>query len=154
LTSSGGPPGTVPVSLQVDGRTVETATAAFGETNSSSVSFSALTLPVSGATRGTITIGADALEADNQLNFVLSSDQRMGVLIVEGGASGEGSSYYLDRALANSEEPGFRTEVRGPGQLAGLDLAGYPVIILHQTGIPSGDAGARLRRHVEQGGGL
>ncbi len=154
LTSTGAPPGTVPVSLEVDGRTVETATAAFGETNSSSVTFSPLTLPLSGATRGTITIGADGLDADNQLNFVLSSDQRMGVLIVEGGAAGDGSSYYLDRALANSEEPGFRTEVRRPDQLANFDFSSYPVVILHQTGIPPGDAGDRLRRHAEQGGGV
>lgn len=154
LTSVGVPPGTMPVSLQIDGRTVETVTAAFGETNSTTVAFSALTLPTSGSTRGTIQVGDDGLEADNQLNFVISSDQRMGVLIVEGTSSGDGSSFYLDRALANSEEPGFRTVVRRPGQMAGVDLASTPVVILHETGFPSGDAGDRLRRHVEQGGGV
>lgn len=154
LTSTGTAPATVPVSLQIDGRNVETTTASFGETNSTVVTFSPLTLPTTGSTRGTIRIGDDALAADNQLNFVVGADQRMGVLIVEGGSGNDGSSLYLGRALAIGDNPGFRTETRRPGQLDGFDLASTPVVILHQTGIPAGTAGDRLRRHVEQGGGL
>lgn len=154
LTSNGTPPATLPVTLQIDGRTVETTNANFGETNSTTVSFSPLTLPATGSTRGTIRVGDDALAADNALNFVVGSDQRMGVLIVDGATGTGGASLYLDRALAIGDDPGFRTVTRRPTQLGGFDLASTPVVILHQTGMPSGEAGDRLRRHVEQGGGL
>ena len=154
LTVNGTPPASIPVRLEVDGRQVEGGTASFGEGNSANVTFAPLTLPERGSTRGTIRIDSDNLKADDALNFTLSSDQRMGVLIVNGPGVGEGSSYFLERALSIGNAPGFRVEVRRTGQLTAADIAANPVIIMHQSGIPSGDIGDRLKSHVERGGGL
>ncbi len=154
LVASGPLAGAVPVSLEVDGRVVETRQVEFGEDSSAEVTFSPLTLPTSGATRGVLRIPGDDLEVDNSLNFVLSSDQRIPVVIVEGpGASSDGS-FFLERALAIGNEPGFRTTVRSAGEFRASDLVGNPVVVLNQASFPEGEEGARLRSHVAQGGGL
>jgi hypothetical protein len=144
----------VPVTLEVDGRVIETRTASLGEEGSAMVEFSPLTLPETGAVRGVVRIPDDGLQIDNRFQFVLSPDQRLRVLILNGNGVGDRASYYLDRALAIGDAPGFRTEVRGIGSLRAADLAERPVVILNQTGLPSGDAGEWLKRHVQEGGGL
>lgn len=154
LTGSGTPPPTIPVVLEIDGRPVETMTATFGESNSATVSFSPLTLPESSHTRGTLRVGPDALPIDNELHFVLSADQRMNVLIIEGSGAAPRASYYLERALSIGDAPGFRVTTRRGGQISPAELASNAVIILHQTGVPAGAPGDRLREHVEQGGGV
>jgi hypothetical protein len=154
LTSNGPVPSDLPVQLEIDGRVVETRTASFGEGTSSQVSFAAITLPESGSTRGTLRIPDDGLRVDNAFHFVLSSDQRIGVLIVDGAGTSQGASYFLERALALGAAPGFRAEVRRTGEIRAADLVGNPVVILNQAGLPAGEQGQRLRTHVEQGGGL
>jgi hypothetical protein len=151
-----GPPdltATVPVTLEVDGRAVETRQAALAG-GSATVGFGPLTLPEAGATRGTLRIPADALAIDNEFHFVLSADQRLGVLIVEGPGTARQSSFFLERALAIGASPGFRAEVRRGSEIRAQDLAENPVVILNQVPFPGGEQGDRLRRHVEQGGGL
>jgi len=154
LTVSGPAPSEVPVTLEVDGRTVETQLMSFGEGNSGSVTFSPLTLAESGDSKATLRIPDDAVAVDNVLNFVLSSDQRIPVLILEGSGTTQASSYFLERALAIGSEPGFRAEVRRGGELRAVDLLANPVVILNQTPLPGGVEGDRLREYVEQGGGV
>lgn len=154
LVSNGLVPDEVTVSLDVDGRTVETRTTTFGEGTSGSVTFEPLTLPESGTLRGTVRIPADALQSDNTLHFVLSTDQRIPVLILEGAGTTRGASYFLERALSIGTNPGFRVEVRRGGELRAADLQSNPVVILNQTPMPSGAPGDRLRSYVEEGGGL
>jgi hypothetical protein len=144
----------VPVTLEVDGRAIETRTASLGEEGSATVEFSPLTLPEAGAVRGIVRVPEDGLQIDNQFRFVLSSDQRLRVLILNGNGIGDRASYFVDRALAIGDAPGFRTEVRAIGSLRAADLAERPVVILNQTGLPSGEAGEWLKRHVQEGGGM
>ncbi|MDR0787228.1 MAG: BatA and WFA domain-containing protein [Gemmatimonadota bacterium] len=154
FASNGGVTGDIPVSLEINGRPVETLSLNFGEGNSGSISFSAITLPETGVTRGTVRIPNDLLAADNVFNFVLSSDQRIPVLIMESGTSRTGGSYFLERALSVSGTPGFKPEVRRGGEIRPMDLASNPVVILNQAPFPGGASGERLRQYVEQGGGV
>ncbi len=154
LTTNGMVPGDLPVALEVDGRAVETRTINFGEGSSGYVTFSALTLPETGSTRGTLRIPADVLQADDEFHFVLSSDQRIPVLVVEGAGSTQGASYFLERALSIGSAPGFRPTIRRGGALRAVDLQPNPVVILNQTPFPGGVEGERLRAYVEEGGGV
>jgi hypothetical protein len=62
---------TVPVSLEIEGRTLETIDASIGANASASVSFAPFTL-AEPTVRGTVKAGSDPLVADNAFNFVLS----------------------------------------------------------------------------------
>ncbi len=154
LTANGDVRGDVPVTLEVDGRAVETRQVNFGEGYTGSVTFAALTLPLTGVTRGTVRIPDDVLGADNSFRFVLSSDQRIPVLVLEPAGTGAGGSYFLERALSIGTTPGFRAEIQRGGELRVADLQSNPVVVLNQVPFPGGAQGDRLRRHVEEGGGV
>lgn len=145
-----GAPRSVPVTLEVDGRPVATQSAAL-ENGSATVEFEPLTLPTARASRATLRIPADALPADDQFHFTLAPDPRLKVLVVTGGSA---SSFYLTRALAIGDAPGFAAETRRAGSLSAADLAGRSVIIFDQAPLPGGESGRRLREFVEGGGGL
>ncbi|MEX2584449.1 MAG: BatA domain-containing protein, partial [Gemmatimonadota bacterium] len=153
LTSTGEAVGPLPVTLEVDGRPVETRNVEF-EGGAATVAFSPLTLPESGSTKATLRVPEDALDTDNAFHFVLSSDQRVGVLIVEGAGAPAAASLFLERALTIGDSPGFRPAIRRSGELRAADLTDNAVVILNQTPFPSGEVGERLRTFVEQGGGL
>ncbi|MEX2570711.1 MAG: BatA domain-containing protein [Gemmatimonadota bacterium] len=153
LTAAGPVPEEVLVSLVVDGRTIETRPAQL-DGGSASVRFNPLTLSASGSTRATLRIPDDALGLDNEFHFVLGSDQRVGALIVDGPGADAATSYFLERALAIGNDPGFRTQIRNVSDLQAADLAENSVVILNQAQLPSGAVGDRVREHVESGGGL
>ena len=140
----------VPVTLEVDGRPVATRTANL-ESGSGTVEFEALTLPTVRVSRGTLRLPADALPADDEFHFTLAPDPRLRVLVVTGGS---GSSFYLTRALAIGDSPGFAVETRRAGGLRAGDLAGKSVVVFDQAPLPDGESGRRLREFVEAGGGL
>src|SRR5690606_25960837 len=122
--------------------------------SSATVTFDPLTLPEAGDTRGTLRIPVDALAVDNALNFVLSSDQRIPVLILEGAGTTGNASYFLQRALSLGSAPGLRAEIRRGGELRVDDLLATPVISMNQTPFPGGVEGQRLREYVQRGGGV
>src|SRR5690606_38877901 len=107
-----------------------------------------------GAIRGRILLPDDDLDADNAFNFVLSSDQGIGALIVEGPGTPPQASVYLEQALRLGQSPGFRVERRIVGQLTANDLNNFPVLIFNQTALPDGEIGRRLRARVEGGAGM
>jgi hypothetical protein len=150
----GDDPREVPVTLELDGRAVETRTLTLGANESGTVQFAAVTLPATGTLRATVRTPADDLTIDDAFNFVLSADQGVGVLIVEGPNVTSAASFYLERALAIGTNPGFRTTVRRAGDLRAADLASHSVVIMNQAPVPGGEVGERLREHVDNGGGL
>lgn len=145
-------PGT-PVTLEIDGRRVETQTVDLAASGAATVEFAAVTLAATGMTRGSVRLPDDSLAADNVFNFALSPDQRLGVVIVDGGG-GSQASYFLERSLAIGDAPGFRTVIRPAGGLRAVDLEQASVVLLNQAAIPSGVVGERLRTFVENGGGV
>lgn len=146
-----GAPRSVPVTLEVDGRPVAERSATLEANGSATVEFDALTLPTSRAARGVLRIPADALPTDDRFHFTLAPDPRLKVLVVN---RGSGSSFYLTRALAIGNSPGFAAETRRAGSLSAGDLAGKSVVIFDQAPLPGGEFGRRLREFVEGGGGL
>lgn len=140
-----------PVTLEVDGRRVETKRVDLPAGGTGTVEFAPVTLAEQGLTRGVVRISGDALPVDNAFHFALSPDQRLSVVLVDGGGSG---SYFLQRALSIGDQPGFATVVRPEGGLRAVDLARAAVVVLNQAPIPGGEVGNRLRAFVQDGGGL
>ena len=151
LTSRGeSGPRVVPVTLEVNGRPLETRSVALGANGAATVEFPPITLASGGITRGVVRTPDDALPADNAFHFTLSPDQRIGVLIVGGSTE----SYFLERALAIGDSPGFRPSTRPEGGVRAADLTGAKVIVLNGVPLPAGEVGRRIRTFVESGGGL
>lgn len=142
----------VALSLEVNGRSLQTLETRIGANDSALVTFEPVTLP-DGIAMGTVNaqVDGDRLVADNAFHFVLSPASRFGVLIVEGGRRQGRGSLFLRRALALGEQPSFEVAVRDQTRFQEADLANQRVVVLNDA-MPE-RAGA-LRRFVEEGGGL
>jgi len=133
-----------PVSLVLDGRTLQTVRTSVGPHSASIVELSPFTLarPV----RGEVRLEQDALPADDVDFFALEPGQDIDVLAVEGRS---GASLFLSRALEVGGEPGFRVTVRRTlGELTDAD-----VVIVNDAELTAGDA-RRLQQFVAEGGGM
>ena len=142
----------LPVSLEIDGRQMESRPTNVAPGASASVSFQQFTL-AEPAVRGTIKAGSDDLAADNAFHFVLTPSQSVSVLIIENGDRA-GSSFFLSKALAIGTTPTFQAEVVPAARVSATTLEGKSVVILNDTMVPPGAAGGVLKRYVERGGGL
>jgi hypothetical protein len=142
----------VPVTLEIEGRTIETIDASIGANASASISFAPFTL-AEPTVRGTVKAGSDPLAADNAFHFVLTPSKPISVLIVDS-ADASDSSYYLARALAIGKAPAFNVEVSPAPRVSSGTLDKRNVVILNDAVVPLGLPGEVLRRYVEGGGGL
>ncbi len=143
----------VPVSLDLDGRGVETRTVRLGPDAGDVVRFSPVAEP-SRIVRARVSIPRDALPHDDTLHLVLEPGPRVPVLLVAAADAPAGEQLYLSRALAVGDDPAFPVTLRRPSQVTAADLEAAKVVVLHDAGFPSGDAGRRLRAFVAAGGGL
>jgi hypothetical protein len=146
----------VPISLELDGRPVQTLRITAAPQASASVTFAPLTIP--GAhTKASVRLGAagqppvDALERDNVFHFVISPAAPVPVSVVSQ-ARGD-ATLYLSRALAIGEAPKFEASLETPEALAGDAINRARLVILND--VPVGDAAAaKLVTFVEGGGGV
>ena len=138
--------------LEIDGQEVQTQTVHLESTGSAVVTFEAFTLS-DVYTRGSIRIDPDALPQDDEFHFVLSPGRAMRTIVLEGANPQQDASFYIETAHI-SEEASFDVEVRRSTSLSAADLASTDVVILNDIPFPQGAAGDRLRRFVEEGGGL
>ena len=138
--------------LEIDGQEVQTQTVHLESTGSAVVTFEAFTLS-DVYTRGSIRIDPDALPQDDELHFVLSPGRAMRTIVLEGANPQQDASFYI-RTAHISEEASFDVEVRRSTSLSAADLASTDVVILNDIPFPQGAGGDRLRRFVEEGGGL
>ena len=138
--------------LEIDGQEVQTQTVRLESTGSAVVTFEAFTLS-DVYTRGSIRIDPDALPQDDEFHFVLSPGRAMRTIVLEGANPQQDASFYI-RTAHISEEASFDVEVRRSTSLSAADLASTDVVILNDIPFPQGAAGDRLRRFVEEGGGL
>jgi aerotolerance regulator-like protein/VWA domain-containing protein len=143
----------LPVVLELDGQEMQRRTVTLEPTGSAGVTFQPFTLAEE-FTRGRISIGEDNLLPDNDLQFVLSPGRALSVLILEGRSARRNGSLFLRRALEISEDAAFRVETRASSAVTEVDVTSRAVIILNDARFPSGASGERLRRFVDQGGGL
>lgn len=136
-----------PVTLELDGRVVRTEPVSVAAHAAATLSLPPFTL--SRPLRGTVSVPADALAADDSHAFALAPGEALSVLALD---AGRGESLYLGRALEVGGEPGFA--VREQRGAAIGDLRGVDVVVLNGVAAPGADAVRRLRAFVEQGGGL
>ncbi|MGE0706087.1 MAG: BatA domain-containing protein [Vicinamibacterales bacterium] len=142
----------VPVTLEIDGHQVEQQTVSVPAGASGSVPFAPVAV-ASGAMRGTVRAGSDALPADNAFHFVLSPSRPVSVLVIDSGDRAD-SSFYLSRALAIGTAPAFRAEVMTPGRVTPDILDNYSVVIVNNTALPPAVGTDGLQEFVQAGGGL
>ena len=142
----------VPISLEVDGRVIQTKPVTLAPNGSGSVSFDPFA-PTARFTRGSVRLADDRLPRDNTFHFVVSPPQRVRVVIVERPGTSRAASLYLSQALALGDAPAFAVTVRPMESLSAEDIAGAGVIILNDVPV-SQQMAERLATFVNGGGGL
>ncbi len=140
------------VTLEMEGRPVESLTADLPESGSVTVDFAPVTLGDE-SMAGAVRIEADALPADDVFWFVVSPGQVVRVLLVGNGLAGD-EHLFLTRALGIGSEPAFDVRTVTVDALAASDFADREVVILNDSRPPTGAAGTALATFVENGGGL
>jgi hypothetical protein len=141
------------VTLETDGRQLQTVQVSLEANGSGQATFAPFTL--TGAhTRGTVRTAADTLVTDNAFNFVLSPSESLPVLIVQRESAGREASLYLSRALAIGSAPAFRVDVKPIERVGPADLDNTAVLIMNDVPLTSGALVSRIRRYVDEGGGL
>lgn len=141
----------VPVTLEIDGRVIETLPVTVGANASASVAFSPFTLSEP-SVHGVVKAGSDAMPADNSFDFVVTPSQSVSILVVDSGSTD--SSFYLTKALAIGNTPTFNVEVVPAGRVTPQMLEKRAAVILNDTALPAALAGGALKRYIESGGGL
>ncbi len=148
-----GGPLTSRISLEIDGRSLQTKPVELAPNTSATIGFDPVTVPA-GEARGTIRIEEDDLPQDNVYHFVLSPGQALSVLNLEEGARRTRRSFYLERALEIGDRPSFRIGSKALSQLRPSDLAGTDVVILNDVPSLSAGPAGLLSEFVKNGGGL
>jgi hypothetical protein len=143
---------TVPVSLELDGRVVQTTTVVLGPRAAGSSAFPPIIL-TSANTRGVVRIPDDALLQDNAFYFVLSPPRPVPVAMVNGPRTSREQALYLTRALAIGDTPKFEVATRSVDDLTDDVLSRTRVVILNDAS-PSEAVANRLRTFVENGGAV
>jgi hypothetical protein len=142
----------VELSLEIDGRAVQTEHVSVEPNSSGSVTFAPFT-PAARNTRGTVRIAADKLTLDNAFNFVVSPKDSVRIIVAERPGAPRDTSLYLTRALALGETPPFEIVSRSIDSLTTEDLQRASVVILNDVPVAQLTA-ERLGSFVTRGGGL
>jgi len=141
------------VTLELNGRAVETKQVNIAANAAATVDFAAVPLPA-GTTRGVVRLGEDALPRDNAFYFAISRGQALSVLVIDGREGAAPRSLYLERALEIGDQPSFRVTTKRLGSVTASDFAGRSLVLLNDSDLPGGDLGRRLVEYVQNGGGL
>jgi hypothetical protein len=141
----------VPVTLDVNGRSLQTLPLDVAANGTASVAFAPFTISARNM-RATVKIPPDNLARDNEYDFVLSPSEPVKLLLVDR-AGAERENLYLARALSIGESPRVELTSRSIEQLSEADLRNESVVILNDVQVPDAKA-AQLARFVSAGGGL
>ena len=149
INRSNTPVSNLSVSLEIDGRVVQSMPVSMDARGAASTTFAPFTITADN-TRAAVRIPDDALAADNAFHFVLTPPRPIDVTLVTRNTRG---ALYLSRALAIGENPRFTLTPRALDTLSDDVLGRTRVIILDDIN-PADATAARLKRFVEAGGGL
>jgi len=141
------------VSLEIDGREIESVDVGLQGNGSETVDFSAITMgdvPMAGRVR----IEPDALPVDDSFYFVMSPGQVVRVLLVKNNRALPDSALHLRRALDIGSSPAFEVLETDLASLTVSKLSDRNVVILDDIPAPSIEVLQALQRFVERGGGL
>jgi len=157
LVNMGSQPVSVPVTLSLGGRELESQAieldGAGSGGSSALVEFRPFTLS-SENTLAEVQVGDDALLADNRFHLVLDPEAAPSILVIEPDRPRANASLYLRRALEIGGEIPFRVTVQRLGRVTPDLIGRHSVVVFNGSGIESGSIGEALRRHVEEGGGV
>jgi hypothetical protein len=137
------------VSLEIDGRPIQTRQVKVEGNGSASTTFDPLTL-ASPIVRASVRIAPDKLERDNVFHFVMSPGKPVRVLLAQRGG-GRDANLYLARALGVGDSPRFDVSARDETGADDLQQAG--ILIVNDTAVTPA-AAERIGRFVQRGGGL
>lgn len=143
----------VAVTLALGGRAVETKSVSVAANGAATVDFAPVSVP-SGSTRGTVSLAADALPADDAHHFVVAPARDLSVLVLEPSGARPNQSLYLRRALELAERPAVRVDVRAADRATIADLSGRALVVLNDGMPREGPFARRLAEWVREGGGL
>jgi aerotolerance regulator-like protein/VWA domain-containing protein len=154
LTNRGAAPfNNVPVTLEVDGRPVETKPISVGPNASGSVTFAQITASQPNM-RATIRAGSDALPKDNAFHFVISPSRPVSVLIIQRDGTSAANDLFLQTALSISKTPPFKVDLVPVSRVTPANFERRSVVVLRDVTTLSSQTDASVKRFVEQGGGL
>lgn len=139
------------VSLEVDGRSIQTKQVRAEANGSASTTFDPLTL-ASPNVRASIRIGKDALERDNVFHFVVSPGRPVRIVLAQRSGARD-LNLYVGRALAVGDAPRFDVVSRDVDAISNEDLQNAAVVILNDVAVTA-SAAERFGRFVQRGGGL
>jgi hypothetical protein len=141
------------VSLELQGRTIETRQVDLPARGTAMVRFSATAVPA-GASRALVRLAPDALPEDDVFHFALSRGQALRVLVLTDRDAPARRSLYLGRALALGDKPPFEAEVRSVTAAMPAEIGAADVIVLNDAAFPGGALGRAVVAHVHAGAGL
>ena len=139
------------VTLEVNGRPIQTQRVKVDGNASSSTTFAPVTLSAT-EMRATVRLADDAMTRDNAFHFMVAAGRPVKTVLA-GRSGGRDSGLYLGRALAVGDAPRFDLVTRDAEALTADDLQPGAIVVLNDVQVSSGGA-ERLLRHVERGGGL
>ena len=141
----------VDVTLEINGRAIQTQRVKVEPDASTSATFTPVTLGGS-EVRATVRLADDAMTRDNTFNFMVAAGRPVRTLLVERGGRRD-ASLYLSRALAVGDSPKFDTAARDADSLSAEDLQTAGIVVVNDVQVSSTLA-ERLAKYVEKGGGL
>src|SRR5262245_1413932 len=142
----------VELTLEIDGRAIQTEHVSVEPNGSASVTFTPFTPPPT-TVRGVVKTASDALAADNAFNFIVTPKAPLRIILAERPGASAGSSLYLTRALALGESPPFDVSLKPIDAISQEDLSLSSVFILNDVSVAQLTA-ERLSKFVARGGGL
>jgi hypothetical protein len=139
------------VTLEVNGRPIQTQRVRIEPNASSSATFAPVTL-TGAEVRASVRLGSDAMDRDNVFHFTVAAGRPVHTVLA-GPAGVRDSGLYVARALGVGETPKFALVSRSVEDINADDLQPGSIVVLNDTPVSSGTAD-RLGRFVERGGGL
>ena len=146
----------LPVTLEIDGHTIDSRPANIAPNAATSVTFTPFTLADANV-RGTVRAGSDPLPNDNTFHFVLTPGRPVTVMVVDAknqAGTRSDPSLYLSKALAIGTAPAFELDPVPGGQVSLAQLEKHAVVVLNDVSFPAAVSNGVLTRYVERGGGL
>jgi len=140
----------VEVSLDINGRPIQSLSVSVEPHASGSVTFAPVTV-TQAEVRATVALAEDALRHDNAFHFVVAAGQPVRTVLVD--RTGGRDALYLVRALGVGDAPRFETVARPADAVSADDLQSANLVVVNDVQVPASLA-ERLNGFVERGGGL
>jgi hypothetical protein len=150
LTNFSDQPQSVKVQLKLNNRLLDEKSLRLPEHAWHVVEFTGFTL-LEGSNRGVIEIAGDSFPLDNRFFFTIEKTEPLPALCLE---SAPGESFYLQQALAVSQNSPYALTVTSASRVTLAELEKAQVVILNDVDRLDGAMVSRLKRWVEQGGAL